>query len=137
MKNGVLIQKLAAMAETLDRLQEYLPSSYEELAKDWGRQKVVERALQILIEAMIDIGERLIAISDGLPSETSAAVMERLQKMGVIRAADRYIPMVRFRNLLVHQYERIDVAVLYGILNKKLGDFEAFLSEIKAYVQTH
>jgi hypothetical protein len=35
------------MTDTLDRLREYLPSSYEELAKDWGRQKIVERALQI------------------------------------------------------------------------------------------
>ncbi len=74
-KNGILVRKLAEMEETLRRLQSYLPSIYEEFAKDWGRQKIVERALQILVEAMIDIGERLIALSGGLPPETSASAM--------------------------------------------------------------
>jgi uncharacterized protein YutE (UPF0331/DUF86 family) len=125
------------MEETLRRLREYLPSGYDEFAKDWGRQKIVERALQILVEAMIDIGERLIALSGGLPPETSASVMERLQGLGVIRNADPYIPMVRFRNFLVHQYERVDMAVLYGIATKKLGDIEAFMIEVRGYVEAH
>ena len=136
-KNGILVRKLAEMEETLRRLQSYLPSTYEEFAKDWGRQKIVERALQILIEAMIDIGERLIALSGGLPPETSASVMERLEELGVVQNADRYIPMIRFRNFLVHQYERVDLAILYGIGTRKLGDVEAFIMEVKAYVEAH
>lgn len=66
-KNGILVRKLAEMEETLRRLQGYLPSTYEEFAKDWGRQKIVERALQILVEAMIDIGERLLRSPGGFP----------------------------------------------------------------------
>ncbi len=137
MKNGILVRKLAEMEETMRRLRGYLPSSYEEFAKDWGRQKIVERALQILIEAMVDIGERFIALADGPPCETSASVMERLQDLGVIHDANRYIPMVRFRNVLVHQYEQVDLAILYGIVAKKLGDVEAFVAEVKTYVETH
>ena len=87
MKNGILVRKLAEMEETMRRLRGYLPSSYEEFAKDWGRQKIVERALQILIEAMVDIGERFIALADGPPCETSASVMERLQDLGAGRVA--------------------------------------------------
>ncbi len=136
-RNGILVRKLAEMEETLRRLQSYLPSTYEEFAKDWGRQKIVERALQILIEAMIDIGERLIALSGGLPPETSASVMERLEELGVVQNAGRYIPMIRFRNFLVHQYERVDLAILYGIATKKLGDVEAYMTEVKAYVEAH
>lgn len=58
-----------------------------------GLAKIIERSLQVLVEAMIDIGERASA----------ADVMRRLQGLGIIRTADRYIPMVRFRNFLVHQ----------------------------------
>lgn len=63
--------------------------------------------------------------------------MERLEGLGVVQNAGRYIPMIRFRNFLVHQYERVDLAVLYGIVTRKLGDVEAFIMEVKAYVEAH
>jgi uncharacterized protein YutE (UPF0331/DUF86 family) len=137
MKNGILVRKLAEMEETLRRLREHLPADYEEFSGDWARQKVVERALQIMIEAMIDIGERLIALAGGSPAETSVAVMERLQVLGVIRSASRYGPMIRFRNFLVHQYEQVDLHILYEIITKKLDDIAAFAFEVKTYVESH
>lgn len=137
MINGVLVRKLNEMEETLRRLREHLPTSYELFVENWGHQKIVERALQILIEAMIDIGERLVAVSGGPPCETAAAVMDRLQTIGVIKDAGRYLPMVRFRNFLVHQYERVDLAVLYGIATRRLVDVEAFIEEVAGYVETH
>jgi Uncharacterized conserved protein len=137
MRNGIVTRKLTEMEETLRRLREHLPTDYEEFSKDWARQKVVERALQIMIEAMIDIGERLIALEGGSPAETSVAVMERLQALGVLQSASRYGPMVRFRNFLVHQYEQVDLSILYEIITKKLGDVEAFAAEVKTYVESH
>ena len=137
MKNGILVRKLAEMEETLRRLREHLPTDYEAFSRDWARQKVVERALQIMIKAMIDIGERLIASAGGSPAETSVAVMERLQVLGVIKNASRYGPMVRFRNFLVHQYEQVDLNILYGVVTKKLEDVEAFAVEVKTYVESH
>ncbi|WP_447979750.1 type VII toxin-antitoxin system HepT family RNase toxin [Candidatus Nitrospira bockiana] len=125
------------MEDTLRRLREHLPTDYEEFRKDWARQKLVERALQIMIEAMIDIGERVIALTGGAPAETSVAVLERLQVLGVIQDASRYAPMVRFRNFLVHQYEEVDLSIVYGIITKKLGDIEAFAAEVKAYAESH
>jgi uncharacterized protein YutE (UPF0331/DUF86 family) len=137
MKNGVLTKKVAAIEETLGRLREHLPRSYEWFASDWVTQKMAERSLQVIIEDMLDIGERLVALQEGGPCATAAAVMERLDRMGVIQSAASYVPMVRFRNLLVHQYEHIDPAMVYGIAAKKLGDVEAFLQDIRRYVQSH
>jgi uncharacterized protein YutE (UPF0331/DUF86 family) len=45
--------------------------------------------------------------------------------------------MVRFRNLLVHQYEAIDLAVLYGLVTKRLAGVEAFISGIKTHAEAH
>jgi uncharacterized protein YutE (UPF0331/DUF86 family) len=137
MRNGIVTRKLTEMEETLRRLREHLPTDYEEFSKNWARQKVVERALQIMIEAMIDIGERLIALEGGSPAETSVAVMERLQALGVVSRASRYVPMVRFRNFLVHQYEQVDLKILYGIVSQRLEDVEAFAAEVKTYVENH
>jgi uncharacterized protein YutE (UPF0331/DUF86 family) len=68
-----------------------------------GLAKIIERSLQVLVEAMIDIGERASA----------ADVMRRLQELDIIRTADRYIPMVRFGNSLVDQHERVDVSIVW------------------------
>lgn len=135
MKNGIVARKMKEMQETLDRLRPYLPRSFEELSADWGRQKILERVLQVLVEAMVDIGERLVALSAATPCETSAEVMARLQDLGVIADASRYVPMVRFRTFLVHQYEHVDLTILYSLVTKRLNDFEVFMSEIRQYVE--
>ena len=137
MKNGILLRKLAEMEQTLQQLRKYVPVSHEQLSADWGLQKILERALQILVEAMIDIGERLLALSGGMPCDTSAAVMLKLKELGVVKDDTAYASMVRFRNLLVHQYEEIDLAIVYGIVTKRLEDFQRFMDEVRAYVETH
>ncbi|MCC5807836.1 MAG: DUF86 domain-containing protein [Opitutales bacterium] len=38
--------------------------------------------------------------------------------------------MVGFRNLAVHDYQPIQLPILRSILEKRLGDFEQFLSEL-------
>jgi uncharacterized protein YutE (UPF0331/DUF86 family) len=43
--------------------------------------------------------------------------------------------MVRFRNFIVHRYERVDVEILVAMVNRHLTDFEHFRSEILNYVR--
>jgi uncharacterized protein YutE (UPF0331/DUF86 family) len=42
--------------------------------------------------------------------------------------------MVRFRNFIVHRYERIDTEILATVVNRQLTDFARFRNEILAYV---
>lgn len=41
--------------------------------------------------------------------------------------------MAGTRNILVHGYDRVDDALIYGIMKKHLNDFDDFLSQIKKY----
>jgi uncharacterized protein YutE (UPF0331/DUF86 family) len=34
--------------------------------------------------------------------------------------------MSKFRNIIVHNYEKVDAEIVVGILKKNLSDFEAF-----------
>jgi uncharacterized protein YutE (UPF0331/DUF86 family) len=43
--------------------------------------------------------------------------------------------MASFRNLLVHYYERVDDAVVYGIFTRHLSDFDLFVERITEYLQ--
>lgn len=135
--NGIIVSKLADIEDTLRHLRELLPKSPDTFVRDWGSQRMTERALQIVVEAMIDIGERLVAFSGGSPCETAASAFERLQQIGVIKDASRYVPIVRFRNFLVHQYDRVDPTLVYVIATDGLADVEAFAVEVKHYCEDH
>ena len=43
--------------------------------------------------------------------------------------------MVKFRNIVVHQYEEVDAEIVIVILEKHLGDFEEFKKTILGYIK--
>lgn len=46
------------------------------------------------------------------------------------------INMARFRNLIVHDYARIDNEVVFAILKRRLGDFDAYAQAIAHYLES-
>lgn len=49
--------------------------------------------------------------------------------------ANRIKGMVRFRNILVHDYMDIDSAIVYKILTENLKDFNDFAREVVCYME--
>ena len=131
--NGVIVAKLAIIEEYLKKLQEYFPVSLEQFKSDWGLQKIIERSLQVMIEVMTDIAERIIAQKGITPQKTAADSLKKLKELGIIQSYDAYSKMVRFRNLVVHQYDSIELGILYSIVQNNLDDFKKFIDEIKKY----
>ncbi|MEI7982978.1 MAG: DUF86 domain-containing protein [Bacteroidota bacterium] len=83
-------------------------------------QNAVERALQVCTEVMIDISERILALNEIPPLPSASGNILKLQELSILAARPEYGEMVRFRNFIVHRYEQIDLAIIYGILKNKL-----------------
>jgi uncharacterized protein YutE (UPF0331/DUF86 family) len=129
--NGIVQRKLALLDEQVTNLEVHLKGvSVEEFREDWVLRCMAERALQVAVEIVIDIAERLLALRDAGPVETAVAAIERLARLGVIASSDPYRDMVRFRNLIVHEYESIDPDILYGLATSRLADFRRFRDEL-------
>jgi uncharacterized protein YutE (UPF0331/DUF86 family) len=137
MINGVIAQKLQTLDEILIELRSLGRVSAAELRKDWRTRRAIERDLQILVEVVIDVCQRLIALAGLAPAATGADAVARCVQMGALSDEDAYRQMVRFRNFIVHRYERIDVDVLVGVINRRLPDFDRFRDEVLAYVAEH
>ncbi len=133
MQNGIILSKISVIEEYVLKLQNYVPASFDQFQADWGLRKIWERSLQVMIEVMIDIAERIIATKDVVPQKTAAETMKKLRELGIIKNDDTYIKMVRFRNLVVHNYDSIDAGILFAIVNNNLNDFKSFVDEIKQY----
>jgi len=59
-----------------------------------------------------------------------------LAENGIIQANNlsRMENMSSFRNLIVHYYERIDDAAVYGFFKRNLSDFDIFVQSIVEYL---
>jgi uncharacterized protein YutE (UPF0331/DUF86 family) len=137
MLNGVIAQKLQTLDEILLELRSLGKVNAAALSKDWRTRRAVERDLQVLVEIVIDVCQRLISLAGQSPAATGADAVARCVQMGALSDDDAYRQMVRFRNFIVHRYERIDVEILAAVIDRQLPDFDRFREEILAYVAQH
>jgi uncharacterized protein YutE (UPF0331/DUF86 family) len=136
MRNGVIGQKLQSLDEILIELGSLGQIKAEQLNDDWRTRRAIERNLQILIEIVVDVCQRIISLEGQSPATTSNDAIERCIQLGVLSEDNIYRQMVRFRNFIVHRYEHIDIDVLVNMVNERLPDFKKFRDEVIAYVQS-
>lgn len=134
--NGVIEKKLSRMESYLDKLISKKSATFEQYSQNWELQLLSERILQILIEIVIDISDRIISLKEWGPASSSAEALKILHKKRVISEAEPYISMIGFRNFIVHNYDDVDPSIVYGIITKKLNCFRSFKKEILRFVDT-
>jgi uncharacterized protein YutE (UPF0331/DUF86 family) len=124
----LLLRKLAELEEYLRQIKEYANVNVEQYSKDWRIQRIVERTLQMMIESCADIAGHIIS-DRGYRVPTSYADTFRVLYEKEILTKDLFDTMEKmskFRNMIVHHYDRIDPEIVVTILRKDLDDFLAF-----------
>lgn len=117
------LRKLDEYLEILRRLRRY---HFEEFIQDPERYGSAERFLQLAIEALLDMGNHVIA-DLGLGevrwySDIPAILAERAGLEPELK--EKWIRMIGFRNILVHEYMEVDRRIVYEILQTGLKDLE-------------
>lgn len=133
--NGVIIGKLQHLDEILAKLRSLGPLNRTQLDTDWRTKMAVERAIQVLVEIIIDVSQRVIAEDGQTPAGSGREAIERCVQMGVLSSIEPYQRMIQFRNFVVHLYERVETMFFVDIVNKRLADFESFRDEVLAYAE--
>jgi len=129
-------RKLTQLDSYLGQIREFSKISIAKYKSDWKIQRIVERTLQMLIELCIDIANHIIS-DEGmrLPlgyADTFAVLMEKkVINRNLFKTMDR---MAKFRNVVVHQYEKIDPAIVVSILHNNLKDFESYKRAVIKYL---
>ena len=129
--NGIIESKLRIIEEKLEAIDRWDIHSFEQFNQSDLLQNAAERALQVAVEVMIDVSERILALEKVPPLSTASENMVMLQKINVLRNFPEYSDMVKFRNLIVHRYEKIDPEIVYSILKNKLIFFREFIHDIR------
>ena len=134
MVNGVIVRPLQSLDKILTELRSLGEVQTPQLEHDWRTQRAIERDLQVLVEIVIDVCQRLISLAGQTPAATGTDAIDRCIALGVLSNDEIYHKMIRFRNFTVHRYEDIAANVLVDMVNQHLPDFEQFRDEVLAYV---
>lgn len=95
-----------------------------------------ERTLQLAIEVCLDLADHVIADHRLPVPETAAGAFDALRdaKLLTPELAAALVRMARFRNLLVHDYVRIDAGRVFDIATNDVADLERFSEVVSGLV---
>jgi len=128
----LLLRKCAELEEYVEQIKEYTNVSAEQYSKEWRTQRIVERTLQMMIESCADIAGHIIS-DRGYRVPTSYGDTFRVLYEKDILTKDLLETMEKiskFRNIIVHHYDRIAPEIIVNILRKDLDDFLIFKNAI-------
>ncbi len=134
---SLVLRKLSALDGYLKQIGEYANISSNEYANDWKVQRIVERTLQMMIETCLDVSGHIISDERFRIPETYADVFRVLVENDILEEGqfEGLEKMAKFRNIIVHDYEKIDPEIMVGVLQKNLSDFESFKTAIVNYLK--
>ena len=134
----LILRKLGKLDEYLGQIREYSAVSLEEYEENWKVQRIIERTLQIMIETCLDVAGHIISDEGFRVPETYAEMFKILIENRILEKtqSDPLTKMAKFRNIVVHNYEKMDPSIVVGILRNNLEDFDMFKRSVIAYLKT-
>jgi uncharacterized protein YutE (UPF0331/DUF86 family) len=128
MDREVIELKLESLRRCLQRLQDKCPASPEILAADLDLQDIIALNLSRAVQISVDIGTHLITGMDAPAPGTMGQTFDILAKEGFLNneVATNLKKAVGFRNIAVHNYERINWLIVHSIVKYHLTDFVQF-----------
>jgi len=132
----IVRERCARVRRYVQDLRGFAQITADAFRRNRERQYAVLHALQLAIEASIEIGTHICAADAlGVPS-SYAETFDFLERGGVLEPelAGRLRAMARFRNRIVHFYWEMDLNEIYRILTAQLQDFDQYLVAIEKYL---
>jgi uncharacterized protein YutE (UPF0331/DUF86 family) len=131
------IQKLEEYLSYLKQLKDEIKSE-KEFSDDFHLHGLAERYLQLSCQAIIDT-LNLVIIEKGIKKpEEGHEIIYLLLNESIIsqNLYSRLKGLVGFRNILVHEYDKIDHKRVYRYLMERLEDMDVFKQEILNLIDT-
>ena len=128
MADDVLLNKAAAIERAVRRVREEYAGDDRNLLEHQTRQDAIILNLQRACEGSIDAAMHLVRVHRlGIPQETREA-FALLEQASLVDAhlAERLRKMVGFRNVAIHDYQKLNLDIVRRIVVDHLDDFLAF-----------
>ena len=122
-----LMQLLDKLKHELNKLNS-MEFDLEDILSDEDIQDLVNRRMQVAIETCIDIATMLVACLQLKRSDDAGDVFRELARAKILTSelAEKMAKAVGFKNVLVHEYVKIDYKKVFIAKNENLDDLRKF-----------
>lgn len=105
----------------------------ESLSTDIVQRRFVEHTLQLAIQAIIDVASHIVSDERLGEPATNYELLDLLRGAGWIDEAQHgsLRAMIGFRNVLVHEYVDVDLAIVRDVVEHHLDDLAQFVAAIR------
>lgn len=132
----LILRRLANLDTYLEQLAPYRHVEVGVYQQDWKTQRIVERTLHLAIETCMDVADHLVADHRLRVPDTGAETFEILAEAALLPKdlGGALALMVGFRNILVHDYTRLDPSIVTRVLRTDLTDLERFRDTVRSLI---
>ena len=129
----VIENKISSIRRYLKILERYRGYSRSEIEENIDLRGAIERYLYLAVQSAIDLAEAIISYKGFRKPTTMSDAFYILNEEGLIPddLLKNLVKMVGFRNILAHDYERLDYDIVYDILHERIVDIERFIDEVR------
>lgn len=130
--HDLILAKADSVRKHLNRVIEKRQVDLRAFTQDLDRQEIILFNLQKAIQNCIDIAAHIISEEGlGVPGSTNE-MFYQLEESGYLDAdlTEKMVKAVGFRNLIVHEYARVDLKQVYETAQKDIEDLNAYLRVI-------
>jgi len=134
----LILRKLSELDEYYKQIAEYKKITVSQYSSDWKTQRIVERTLQMMIETCVDVAGHIIS-DKGYRIPKSYSDTFLVLKENDILSEELFSSvekMAKFRNIVVHHYDKVDAEIVVGILKKDLKDLTGFRDAIVSFLKS-
>ena len=128
MANLTILRKAERLSRCIERVNEEYSQHAKSLESNYTVQDSIILNIQRACQQAIDIAQLLVK-ENGIARPTdNGQLFSTLAEKGFItkEMSSRLRAMVGFRNIAVHEYEKIDFAILHAIIQDELNDLKLF-----------
>lgn len=129
---NILVAKITSIEKCLKKVKEKCPPSIEAFEADEDCQDIVLFNLMQAIQGCVDLAAHIICDEEYGMAGTMNEFFYLLQGKKIITTdlQESMIKAVGFRNLVVHEYARLDLKQVYNIAANSINDLEEFIKTI-------
>ena len=129
--------KISSIQNNLEQLKRFENLSFDEVVENYDTHKIVERIIELLINEAIDINQHFISESKlnklSFDFKESFLLLEKLNVYPKSFAQEISLS-VGLRNILVHQYNRLDEKIFYTSIKDCLKQYSQYCRYILKFL---
>ena len=134
--SDVLQRKLQKLQEYLNEIKSYQTLTWEDYQSSKQVRRAVERLIQLIVDVAVDINIHALVDSGNPPPNNAYDSFIKASEIGFIpkKLAEEIAPSTGERNIIVHDYEVIDDAVVFESIHEVIEMYNNYLEHIRKHL---